>query len=33
MDVIGSFITRDVFVTAPLMLTSDSTETATFVGE
>ena len=33
MDVIGSFMTRDVFVAAPSVLTSESTESVTFVDE
>ena len=33
MDVIGSFTTRDVFVSAPTVLTSESTESVNFVDE
>ena len=33
MDVIGSFMTRDVFVAAPTVLTSELTESVTFVDE
>ena len=33
MDLIGSFMTRDVFVAAPSMLTSRLTESVTFVDE
>ena len=33
MDVIGSFMTRDVFVAAPSVLTSESTESVTFLDE
>ena len=31
MDVVGSFMTCDVFVAAPSVLTSESTESVTFV--
>ena len=33
MDVIGSIKTRDVFVVAPSLLRSESTESVTFVDE
>ena len=33
MDVIGSFTTRDVFVAAPSVLASESTESVNFVDE
>ena len=33
MDVIGSFMTRDVFVAAPSVLTSESKESVTFLDE
>ena len=33
MDVIGSFMTRDVFVAAPSVLKSESMESVTFINE
>ena len=33
MNVIGSFMTRDVFVVSPLVLMCESTESVTFVDE